>query len=200
MKYYIEISLIKQQNLSYGQLWSNLYEKLHVILVKFKNVENVVNIGFTFPEYKFNSDKDFGILGNKLRIFANTDNELTRLNLNEELNILSEYIYLTAIKLTPSELKGYVLFKRKQFKTNIKRLARRNSIRNNTDYNLTINKYQNIIYKTNLPFINFSSKTNNNKFKLFLIKQSVNTVIENKCIFNTYGLSFDNNISFLPDF
>jgi CRISPR-associated endonuclease Csy4 len=201
MKYYIEISLIQQKDLSCGVIWSKLYEKLHLMLVKLNAIENIVKIGFTFPEYRFDECRDIGMLGGKLRIFANTENELVQLNLKETLNSLNNYVHLTSIKNTPSYINSYIVFKRKQFKTSAENLARRNSRRSNIDYNLALNKYQNKVYSmSNLPFINFSSKTNNNKFKLFLIKQTFGTITDNKFIFNTYGLSFGNVISYLPDF
>lgn len=85
MKYYQEITLIKQSDVSVYVIWSVRYKKLHLALVKFKKTDRKVSIGFSFPEYCYqekaaDSPANIG-LGTKLRVFANSEAELQRLDL-----------------------------------------------------------------------------------------------------------------------
>jgi len=53
MNYYIEVTLMENEKFSPYGLWSQLYLQLHLALVEVKNADNKVNIGFSFPQYRF---------------------------------------------------------------------------------------------------------------------------------------------------
>ena len=56
MNYYIEVTLMENDQFSPYELWSQLYPQLHLALVEAKNADNKVSIGFSFPQYRFHQD------------------------------------------------------------------------------------------------------------------------------------------------
>lgn len=53
MKFYQEITLIDQAEISPYFIWSKLYTQLHIALAKSKDTNDKVNIGVSFPQYIF---------------------------------------------------------------------------------------------------------------------------------------------------
>ena len=50
MKFYQEITLIDQAEISPYFIWSKLYAQLHIALAEQKNIEDKVSIGVSFPQ------------------------------------------------------------------------------------------------------------------------------------------------------
>lgn len=197
MKHYTEITFIQSDGFSFYQLWTKVYAQLHLALVEIKNPNDKVNIGISFPEYKFNEEKGIGFLGAKLRLFANTEEELHSLSIKHWLERLTDYVHISSIRLVPQEkVTAYVTFQRKQVKTNAERLARhRVKTRNDISFDDAIKLYQNRVTTTDLPFIQMKSLTNDQRFKLFIEKRIAPKSSESK--FNTYGLSSNSTV---PEF
>lgn len=127
MKYFIEIILIDAANFSLYKLWSKLYTQVHLALVEQQNPDKAVNIGVSFPGYKY-SEKDgksFGTLGDKLRIFAPTESELQQLNLQKCLERLTDYLHIKSIQPVPENVVRHLLVRRYRADMNMERLTRR---------------------------------------------------------------------------
>jgi len=200
MNYYIEVTLIENEKFSPYELWSQLYPQLHIALVEVKNAEDKVNIGFSFPQYRFHQDKGVGFIGTKLRLFAESESDLKKLDIRRWLERLEDYVHITSIREVPSELKDYAIYKRKQVKTNAQRLARHRVKRGDIGFDEALARYRNVVTTTNLPYIEMKSLSTSDqqsekRFKLFIEKQSAEK--SETQIFSTYGLS---SVSSVPEF
>ena len=200
MNYYIEVTLIGNDKFSPYELWSQLYPQLHLTLVEVKNADNKVNIGFSFPQYRFHQDKGVGFIGTKLRLFAESESDLKQLDIRKWLDRLEDYVHITSIREVPGDIKGYAIYKRKQVKTNAQRLARHRVKRGDICFNEALARYSNVVTTTNLPYIEMKSLSTSDqqsekRFKLFIEKQPAEKT-ETK-VFSTYGLS---SVSSVPEF
>lgn len=218
MKYYIEITLIDDSDYSLPQLWCKLYMQIHLALVEQQNPDKTVNIGVSFPEYQYTEKGgvEFTILGSKLRVFANTEHELVKLNLTKWLERLMNYVHIKSIQPVPDKSNCYLLVKRYRVDMSLESLTRRfmrreskrtgrkisfeeaRSIQNQRFAkinNLTLQEakkhYEEPNIK-NLPFIKLKSLSSQKEYSL-LIEQ---TSVEQQCTgsFNTYGLSSQNTV------
>jgi CRISPR-associated endonuclease Csy4 len=183
MKYYIDIVLTpnKEDNLSF--IWSKVYTQMHLALVEIKS-DDGVEIGFSFPFY---NNHEFP-LGDTLRVFSSSKELLNTLNINHWLKKLEGFVYTGNINDVPSDVKEYVTFSRKQFKSNISRLARRYAKRHDMSIEEALDVYKDAnAQHTDLPFVYIKSLSTDQEMKIF-IEKSVKTNPENG-LFSTYGLS-----------
>lgn len=182
MNFYCDITLLPDAEANLGFLWEKVYTQVHLALVE-QQVSGVSNVAISIPGY---GDKPFP-LGNKLRLMANTERDLEKLELSKWLNRLQDYCHTTSIKKVPST-DVFVNFNRKQFKTNFDRLARRRAKRHKESLEQALTHYNNKeAQKTKLPFIQVKSLSNNTRFPLFIDKINETQKIEGE--FNCYGLS-----------
>ncbi|MEK5761285.1 type I-F CRISPR-associated endoribonuclease Cas6/Csy4 [Acinetobacter junii] len=200
MNYYIEVTLMGNDKFLPYELWSQLYPQLHLTLVEVKNADNKVNIGFSFPQYRFHQDKGVGFIGTKLRLFAESESDLKQLDIRKWLDRLEDYVHITSIREVPSDIKGYAIYKRKQVKTNAQRLARHRVKRGDICLNEALARYSNVVTTTNLPYIEMKSLSTSDqqsekRFKLFIEKQPAEKTETQ--VFSTYGLS---SVSSVPEF
>ncbi|SDY01527.1 type I-F CRISPR-associated endoribonuclease Cas6/Csy4 [Acinetobacter kyonggiensis] len=195
MKYYQEITLIDQAEISSYFIWSKLYTQLHIALAEIKDTNNKVNIGVSFPQYRFNQEKGIGFLGEKLRLFAQNEADLKKLDLKKWLDRLTDYVHITSIREVPENINGYAIYKRKQVKTNAARLARHRVKRGDIGFDEALARYSNVVTTTNLPFVQMKSLTSDQMFKLFIEKQ--NAEQSESQVFSTYGLSSESSV---PEF
>lgn len=200
MNYYIEVTLMGNAKFSLYELWSQLYPQLHLTLVEVKNTDNKVNIGFSFPQYRFHQDKGVGFIGTKLRLFAESESDLKQLDIRKWLDRLEDYVHITSIREVPSDIKGYAIYKRKQVKTNAQRLARHRVKRGDICFDEALARYSNVVTTTNLPYIEMKSLSTSDqqsekRFKLFIEKQPAEKTETQ--VFSTYGLS---SVSSVPEF
>lgn len=196
MKYFFELTFISNNEFSFYQLWSKVYGQIHLAFVETKDDDNKINLGVSFPGYQFNNEKGIGFLGSKLRVFANSEEELQKLDIEHWLERFNDYVHISSIKQVPThKITGYVIFSRKQVKTNADRLARHRVKRGDISYEEAKNRYQNVITTTDLPFIQLKSLTSKQPFKLFIEKRVCEKLIEDK--FSTYGLSLNSSV---PEF
>jgi CRISPR-associated endonuclease Csy4 len=190
VNYYIDIRLITDTEISLGFVWKKLYAQIHLALVEVRDENNLVSIGMSFPNYS--SDR---FLGDTLRLFASTKEELERLKLEEWLSRLEGYVFLGEIKEVPTNITEFASFRRKQFKMNPERLARRQAKRKDISYEEALKNYKNFDEenkKIKLPYINVKSLSSNREMKLFIQKSEQK---ENKNgLFSTYGLSSESTI------
>ena len=197
MKYYQEITLIDQAEISSYFIWSKLYTQLHIVLAEVKDTNNKVNIGVSFPQYLFEkNDKNSKVnLGKKLRIFAQNEADLKKLDLKKWLDRLTDYVHITSIREVPENIKSYAIYKRKQVKTNAERLARHRVKRGDIGFDEALARYSNVVTTTDLPFVQMKSLTSDQVFKLFIEKK--NAEQSESQVFSTYGLSSESSV---PEF
>ena len=200
MNYYVDIKLEGDAEITLGFIWQKVYTQMHLALVELKDENNTVDIGFSFPLY---NNHPFP-LGDVLRVFANSKERLDELNLTKWLNRLDGYVYVGETKDIPTNVKEYVCFSRKQFKSDaeVRRLSKRYAERNGVSEEEALNmlkpaekKYAKLKAKNKLPFVNIKSLSNGHPIKIFIVKKEVE--VEEKDVFSTYGLS---NFSTLPWF
>jgi CRISPR-associated endonuclease Csy4 len=199
MKYYQEITLIDQAEISSYFIWSKLYAQLHIALAESKNSNEKTNIGISFPQYIFEEKTDEKKakvnMGKKLRLFAQSETELQTLDIKKWLDRLTDYVHITSIREVPENIKGYAIYKRKQPKTNAERLARHRAKRGDIDFDEALSRYQNVVTTTDLPFVQMKSLTSGQPFKLFIEKQAAEQSASQ--VFSTYGLSSESSV---PEF
>ena len=200
MKFYQEITLIDQAEISLYFIWSKLYTQLHIGLAEIKDVNEKVNIGISFPKYIYeqgNETKKSKVhLGDKLRIFAETQADLEKLNIHKWLERLTDYLHIISIREVPeTKITGYATYSRKQIKTNAERLARHRVKRGDIGFDEALARYSNVVTTTDLPYIQMKSLTSDKSFKLFIEKKNANQS-ENQ-VFSTYGLSSESSV---PEF
>ena len=201
MKFYQEITLLPDTEITPGFLWQKIYQQVHIALVENKIAENQSAIAVSFPEY---GSKGFP-LGNKLRLLAQTQVQLEQLAIAKWLDKISDYCHIKSIKPVPDQIENYVCFKRKQFKSparllaDIERRAKFQSKNERRDVNevkqqllQTAQKYE---PTSKLPFIRLISQSSKpdvsvsekDRFLLFIEMEEKETEIIGE--FNCYGLS-----------
>ncbi len=184
MEYYIDIKLFADSEVNIGFIWEKMYLQVHLALVEMKDKDNLVSMGLSFPHY---CEENFP-LGNVLRVFAHSKEELEKLNLNYWLERLSDYVSMENIEKVPSEVNEFVSFGRKQFKTNAERLARRQAKRKGISFEEALKNYEDFKgNETKLPFIMMKSISTDNQMKIFIEKHKKNDSVNG--LFSTYGLS-----------
>lgn len=207
MKFYIEIKLNSCEEIPLSLLWEKFFPQIHLGLASIKEIENGKEkspIGVSFPEYKMG--EKFGVIGSKLRLFANDELTLQNFDVQKWLSRLSDYVHISGIREVPQKINGYAIFSRHQPKTNKERLARRYAKRHNVDYESALKHYDNMKEKSvKMPFIKLKSLSKGRDFCLWIQKTAIDQPTYQK--FSTYGLSgFDKerlsnkNYSTVPEF
>lgn len=194
MKYYLDITLLPDAEVNIGFIWQKVYQQVHIALADNKLLNGNSAIAVSFPRY----GSDFP-LGNKLRLFASTQEQLEKLDIKKWLNRLSDYTHNTSIKAVPATANQYVCFSRFRIKSNFLKKAQRRAIHFNKPLDEVItymqaeDKARGICYETKLPFINMQSAEKEgadgvrHNFKLFIDKALSEVAIKGD--FDCYGLS-----------
>jgi len=192
MNYYIEVTLLSNEEIPLHFIWQKVYQQLHLALAKNKISEHESAIGISFPKY---GDEPFP-LGDKLRLFAQTEEQLQKFDVGKWLNCLTDYTHYTSIREVPSGVDAFVCFKRKQFKTNVERLARRRVKRKEETFEQAMKHFDDFKdQESKLPFVYMTSLSTGKdtvpperkKFRLFIEK--VDAEKAQAGTFNCYGLS-----------
>jgi CRISPR-associated endonuclease Csy4 len=167
MKYYLDITLLPDNEITLGFIWFKVYQQVHIALAEHKVAENESVIALSFPQY---CQKDAAFpLGNKLRLFASTQALLEKLDVTLWLKRFTDYTHITSIKPVPESLSDYACFSRKQCTTNLSRLARRRAKRHDETFEQALQHYVSFEdEQTKLPFVNVKSLTQGEQFKLFI--------------------------------
>ena len=184
MKFYRELTLLPQEDVNLYFIWQKLYQQIHLALVEIKMDDNASSIGVSFPEY----DADKFSLGSKLRIFAEKEQTLEHMQCKKWLNRLSDYVHLSEIKPVPERLAGHACFRHIKFKGNKEKLARRRAKRKGEILQQALSHFENFeVQRSNLPYINMTSQTNGQRFRLFIEKQAMEQ--PQTGLYSCYGLS-----------
>ncbi|MBL4941918.1 MAG: type I-F CRISPR-associated endoribonuclease Cas6/Csy4 [Colwellia sp.] len=184
MKYYLDITLLPDNEITLGFIWFKVYQQVHIALAENKIAENSSAIALSFPDY---GNKEFP-LGNKLRLFSPTQVQLEKLAINNWLKRFSDHTHITLVKAVPDNVSESVCVKRKQFKTNLSRLARRRAKRKGETFEQALQYFASFNdEESELPFINVKSLSKNEQFRLFIEQVKVKEASTGD--FNCYGLS-----------
>ncbi|ELV09156.1 type I-F CRISPR-associated endoribonuclease Cas6/Csy4 [Wohlfahrtiimonas chitiniclastica] len=199
MKYYIELTLIENRQENLYSLWSRIFTQIHLAFVERKDKNNRIHYGVSFPNYFFNERASIGILGDKIRIFAETKEELFFLSLPKWLDRLLDSVHIQSIKEVPSNIEGYAKYfycrpkgesrLRKEKKGYAEYYAQSHSV----SVDEALSRYDDWEFKkVYYPYIQMKSLHRDNSFKLFVKKEVVQEEnLENSThqLFTTYGLS-----------
>jgi len=196
MKYYQELTIIPNFEVPSYFIWSKVYQQLHLGLVEMQDSKGIVPFGVSFPQYQYESRK--GGIGEKMRVFANSENELNDLGIKKWLQRLSDYVHITGIREVPEKKKGYAIYQRIHLENSPEQKARRFIKRHEGEaikYEQAVQMFSIKRSECCLPYINQKSLTNNNTFRVFIAKSYCEKAVYNG--FGTYGLS---NTSTVPEF
>lgn len=207
MRFYQDITIIKSPDVSPYFIWSKLYMQLHLALVEQQSPDKTVGMGVSFPGYRcFEKEgKTITTLGDKLRIFAKSEQELEQLKITHWLSRLADYVHITSIKEVPSNVSEYLQVTRYRPNMNMEKLTRRLAKRKEISFeeaqklqnerfveknNVSLEKAQAHYFNPevkNLPFIKMKSLSREREFSLLINQQRVEQ--EREGSFSTYGLS-----------
>ncbi|MFT2111286.1 type I-F CRISPR-associated endoribonuclease Cas6/Csy4 [Marinomonas sp. 2405UD68-3] len=214
MKYYLDITLLPDAETNIGFVWHKLYQQIHLMLVENKigaKDSKDSAVGVSFPLYRRGGFP----LGNKLRLLAETQQQLKDLNVEHWLSRLEDYTHIKGIKSVPENVKEYVYFKRWTYKSpdklraqvdqQAKHLADKNNVDIESVKQRLLESIDNLDQESKLPFINMTSLSTNGEvplserrnFKLFIEKENVKNAEKvqlNQSLFTCYGLSRRTNL------
>jgi len=185
MKHYIEITLLPDAEVGLGFIWQKVYQQIHLALVEVKDTDEKVNIGVSFPKYTNHAFP----LGDTLRLFAKTPDELMALGLNKWLERLLDYVLIADIQEVPKNIETHVCFSRKQPKMDFMTRVEKQAKRHGVSIEEALNHFKNYDKESvlSLPFVNIYSQTWKQPFPLFIEKRDTSLCVSEK--FDTYGLS-----------
>lgn len=192
MNKYVEITLLDDAEIDLYFLWEKLYVQLHLAFVEAADDNGLVSIGVSFPKYREGSKP---WLGDKIRIFADSESALEGLNLDKWLDRLADYIHVKKVKDVPENVEGYAFFKRLNDKSNQEKLARRRA--KNLDISIEEalaffadqeSRQQPKRELTDYPYISMVSLHSNSKYPMTIIRENAPEMTFNGG-FSTYGLS-----------
>ncbi|CAM4130684.1 type I-F CRISPR-associated endoribonuclease Cas6/Csy4 [Pseudoalteromonas byunsanensis] len=203
MNYYLDITLLPDAEANLGFLWHKVYQQIHLLLVEHKVSEQDSAIAVSFPLY---GDKPFP-LGNKLRLLAESEQQLVDLKVEQWLLRLSDYVHIKAIKAVPSNITQYAYFKRWRFKnpdklrqevdSRAQAIATKNGFAVEEVKSRLLQAIDNFKQHSKLPFINLRSLSTDSvlspaerrKFLLFIECQKTSKPSDNIPLLTCYGLS-----------
>lgn len=204
MKYYQDITLLPDAEVSLGFIWEKVYQQIHLMLVEHKVADNESAIGLSFPAY---GDKTFP-LGNQLRLLAERETMLKQANVNQWLQRLSDYVHVKSIKAVPSDVDKYVSFHRvnpksqqrrlKQLDRRVAYLSQKHGVAEAEMRVQLLASIEKQSGNSKLPYINVQSLSSchgeqRHKFMLFIDCEKAATSAQRGNVFTCYGFSPSEN-------
>lgn len=190
MRFYQEISLIPNDEIPPYEIWSKLYNQLHIALADLQNTLGHQPIGVSFPNYHYSERNQggFATLGYKLRVFATSQADLEVLNLPKWLDRLDDYVHIRRIdSVDKDKVRGYVAvsrYRQPNINTQAKNLAKHKGI-SFDDALLHCQKYKR--QAKCYPFIALKSQTNGHNYHLVIQQKQVDKPTQGT--FNSYGIN-----------
>lgn len=127
MNYYLELRLLPDEGANLGFLWSKVFQQIHIALVEHGvdgevtdeqgkvNTVRQSKVAMSIPEYGFSGgSKQSFPLGDKIRLFAHTQEALEQLNIAQWLSRLEDYVQVKTIKAVPGDAE-HVCFVRQHY-------------------------------------------------------------------------------------
>ncbi|MCI3878731.1 type I-F CRISPR-associated endoribonuclease Cas6/Csy4 [Acinetobacter higginsii] len=203
MQYYIELTLLPNEDTSAYFLWSKVYTQLHIAFVEHLDKKEKIPFGVSFPQYRINQQKNIGFLGKKIRIFANTEAELWQLNLGKWLERFVDYVHFTQPREVPqAKITGYAHYFRVNPKMNLEERITHQAQRHNISLDQARQHFKQYIDQPVVePYVSLkslSAKREENidrPYRLYIGKSVADEAKDGT--FGTYGLS---RFSTVPEF
>lgn len=201
MNFYQEITLLPDAEVSLYFLWSKVYGQLHIALADVRNRYGIDTIGVNFPHYVYEEQNHKVVaarLGDQLRIFALAENDLEKLQINQWLERLSDYVHIKRIsKIEPNKVTGYVVVKRYRYPSLDKVALRFAQFRKinfeEARKHCATHKHQ----AKNYPFIMLKSQSNQEYYKLSIRQENAQESVSGR--FNVYGINSATGIVTVPN-
>ncbi|MCK9174842.1 MAG: type I-F CRISPR-associated endoribonuclease Cas6/Csy4 [Desulforhopalus sp.] len=191
LDYFCEITLLPGGDISLYFLWEKIFFPVHLALAEMQDKQGGV-LGCSFPGY----DAKIFQLGNKLRLFAETETDLEKLGLRKVMQNFSDYLHITRVRHVPENVDKFACFFRIQTKSNTERLARRKAKRKAISYEEALHLLENRKNReSKAPFIWMKSLSSGKRYRLMIGRcegQPTGTLQ-----FSSYGLS---RVSSVPVF
>ena len=192
MKFYLEITLLTDPDISLGFLWEKVFRQIHLAIVEQLDENGHSKTGVSFPEYNYKKKQ----IGKKLRLLADNKEILENLHIVQWLSNMGEYLHTTSIRSVPSKISGYAFYKRHRVKSSLERLVRRKIKRGKITEEEARKQLGDFKEKrSNAPFINIKSLGTDQRFKLFIIKEETDSLIGKT--FGSYGFGLNSSV---PEF
>jgi CRISPR-associated endonuclease Csy4 len=194
MKFYIELTIVSSTEISFSVAWSKLFTQLHLSFVEQKDANEQIPYGVSFPEYKLfdNKGKQVMLLGSKLRVFANSLDELQKLNLDKWLERLTDYVHVKSPKQIEN-VTQYLTVSRYRPQASAENLARRYAKRHDTSLEYALKRLEGFKQRLEAyPYIQMKSLSGSREFSLCINQELVEKQSLGK--FSTYGLSATNTV------
>ncbi len=188
MKYYQDITLIPDMEVSIGFLWHKVFQQIHIGLADNKQPDGTSAIAVSFLEY----NKAGFPLGSQLRLFTESEQQLVQFNAGKWLERLQDYCHIKPIRQV-SDVKNFVRFQRKATKSPERKAQRlAEHLQKPVDEVIKYRKKNDLFNESKLPFINMESQASTetgdkNKFRLFIEQTFHDESIQGS--FDCYGLS-----------
>lgn len=207
MNYYQEITLIDQMDVNQYHVYSGIYQDIHKRLHFDENGEPK-NIGVSFPKYQYNAAHNKGLLGNKMRLFAQTKEELETLDLVSVLEEYADYSHITSIKEVGDKATHYEVYHRSRVKSVAKRARRLQEHFLKKFGQAWIDKefggYKGVLehcekntHHEKMPFIQLKS-VSNGQYYFVLFQRQILAKPTTAFSFNSFGLSSKDDLSAVP--
>ncbi|MCU4581343.1 type I-F CRISPR-associated endoribonuclease Cas6/Csy4 [Acinetobacter gyllenbergii] len=203
MKYYSELTLIDNCDISGFELWSKVYTQLHIAFAEHTNEQGKTHFGVSFPQYRINQQKNIGFLGKKIRIFANTEAELQQLNMGKWLEWFVDYVHFTQPREVPqAKITGYAHYFRVNPKMNLEERIAHQAQRHNISLDQARQHFKQYIDQPVVePYVSLKSLSARREenidrpYRLYIGKSVADEAKDGT--FGTYGLS---RFSTVPEF
>lgn len=192
VKYYQELTLLPDAEISENHIWSKLYQQLHLALATQMTDNEKGKIGVSFPQYE---DSEKTRLGCKMRLFAEQEDDLVKMDIKRWLLRYQDYIHITSIRPLPLKLKGYAVYRRYHQEASPAHKARRYAKRHGISYDEAIKLFPMETMTKKIPFVQMHSETNQQKYRLCIERIAQDK--EKMMGFGSYGLD---NLSTVPEF
>ena len=192
VKFYQELTLLPDAEITENHIWSKVYQQLHLALVTQMNGGVKGQIGVSFPQY---NDSSKNGLGSKLRLFAESEEELAEVDIKKWLQRYQDYVHITRIRPVPKAVKGYAVYKRYHQEANPMQKARRYAKRHDISYEEALELFPHVCENRNLPYVQMCSETNKQKYCLY-----IECIPQEKQVmsgFGSYGLDSQSTV---PEF
>ena len=177
LKYYLDIEAVPDPELSINFIISKAFFKVHCAIAKKQG-----KIAAAFPGIKRTT------VGNIIRLFAETREELEALDLKAGLECLNGAVYVKKIKTVPAGIESFSIYSRIHAPASIQATARRYVKRHNgISYEEVLKRYKKSFVLCNTPYLLMESSSSRQKFSLFVDKKKA--TFEQQGEFNSYGLS-----------
>lgn len=200
MKYYQDITLLPDAEVSLGFIWEKVYQQIHLMLVEYKVADNESAMGLSFPAY---GDKAFP-LGHQLRLLADSEAMLQQANVNQWLQRLSDYVHVKPVKAVPNDVRQYASFHRvnpksqqrllKQLDRRVAHLSQKHGVAEKEMRAQLLASIEKQSGNSKLPYINVQSLSSSHgeqrhKFMLFIDCEKAEATTQSGNVFTCYGLS-----------